>query len=237
MGPITTPGKHKGKPQLTAAAAVLHEVSAHYAAVNSTTLQRWHETDGEAAPTGRPGTPLALLGLIFYNLVLMAMKDIDGVKVFATVANVTYNYDQVRKAARAAYEAWAPTAPAAERERASKLRWTDRWVKTFLFRFNLARHRITRKDKVRPSGDEIKGFFDDLRALMTEMGVTAADLYNMCVAVRMCTGRADTFSYAGMRPASGGTLACATCSTTRRLGARPRRRTRTTSLGSPWLST
>ena len=194
-------------------------------------------TDGEAAPKGRPGTPLSLLGLIFDNLFLLAMTTVDGVKVFATVANVTYNYDQVRKAAREAFDAWAPTADPAERERASKLRWRNQWVHTFLFRFNLTRHRITRKDKVRPSADEIKAFFNDLRAFMSDMGVTAADLYNMYVAVRMCFVHLTQSACAGTRPAFGGTLACATCTTTRRLGARPRRRTRTTNLGSPWLST
>ena len=132
MGRNTTAGPHKGKLRFNAAAAALRQASPHYAAVMGTMVAHWNATNGEAAKTGRPGTPLPLLGLIFNKLFPMAMKSVDGVKVFASVANVACSYEQVRMAARSAYDAWAPTAPEAERARASKLRWTDSWVKTFL---------------------------------------------------------------------------------------------------------
>ena len=129
-------------------------------------------------------------GLVNYTCFSFATCD-KGCCCFAAeflsiVANITHSYAVIRKAAEATKKEWMETAKAKGTSCGRGLEkntFSDKWIRSFLDRFNLSRQRITATIKAdRPMPDEVQGIMAAVQAEIVKDGFEPCDI--LCVVKR-----------------------------------------------------
>lgn len=120
--------------------------------LESKSLRRWiKEASGETV-IGKRGKKVnqEFEGEVMQRLVFLLIDEVDNQKQATVLANVAYNYEVIKIAAKDVQkqEKWLKDSAI------QKLQFSSKWVHSFLERAQMRRKRVTAKEKKRPSDEQ-----------------------------------------------------------------------------------
>ena len=147
-----------------------------YSKLETKSLRKWIKKDSGEIVAGKRGKKVneEFEGEVMQRLVFVLIDGVDDQKKATVLANVAYSYEVIKLAAKdvQGQQKWSEDAAI------QKLKFSAKWVHSFLERAQMRRKRVTAKEKKRPSDKDVRERMRAIQQVIVDHKFEPADVFS-----------------------------------------------------------